>query len=330
MTMESAMSHQVSIIGLGVMGQRMLTNMTAHAKFTVVAAWDPDATACARTRERFPRVRIADSAADAIADPRSTVVYIASPPIAHREHALSAFAQGKSVYCEKPLGVDVTASTELVKAADTFGCVNIVNFSLACAAATSEVERQLASNELGEVVGVDIRLHFSQWPRAWQMDAASWLSLRAEGGFAREVLSHWLYLTERLFGEAVLDAAHVTYPAAAAHGRALAETHLLARLSVGSLPVTVAGSIGGAGPDRIEYTVWGQQRSCRIYDWNQLLVSDGASWQEALTHVADARATGYTLQLDNAAAAFSGQPHGMPCFDDALRVQVLIEALLAS
>jgi len=327
------MTHKTSIIGLGVMGQRMLTNMTDHDRFKVVAAWDPDAAACARTRERFPDVRIADNAADAITDAQSSVVYIASPPVAHREHALSAFAAGKSVYCEKPLGVDLTASSDLVDAADRCGNVNIVNFSLASAAATREIERQLGGGELGPIVGVDICLHFSQWPRAWQMDAASWLSLREQGGFAREVLSHWIYLTERLFGEAVLDGAHVTYPAASNKSPGnggLAETHLLARLSVGSLPVTVAGSIGGTGPDRIEYTIWAEQRSCRIHDWNRLLISDGGPWQEVLTHLADPRETGYTLQLDNAAAAFSRQPHSMPAFEDALRVQVLIEALLAS
>ena len=324
------MTHKVSMIGLGVMGQRMLTNMTAHDQFTVVSAWDPDAGACARTRERFADVFIAESAAAASADPRSTVVYIASPPIAHREHALSSFAQGKSVYCEKPLGVDLSASSELVEAAAGSACVNIVNFSLASAAATQAIERQLSGGELGALAGVDIRLHFSQWPRAWQMDAASWLSLRAEGGFAREVLSHWIYLTERLFGAARLEHANVTFPADSNSRSQRAETHLLAQLSVGSLPVTIAGSIGGAGPDRVEYTVWGEQRSCRIHDWNRLLISDGGPWQEALTHLADPRATGYALQLDNAAAAFSRQSHTMPTFEDALRVQVLIEAVLAS
>jgi 1,5-anhydro-D-fructose reductase (1,5-anhydro-D-mannitol-forming) len=324
------MSHKISVIGLGVMGQRMLANMNEHSQFSVVVAWDPDVAACARTRERFPVIRIAVSAADAIADVHSTTVYTASPPVAHREHALSAFANRKSVYCEKPLGVDLTASTELVAAANSNGCVNIVNFSLASAAATCEVQRQLAGNELGGVIGVDIRLHFSQWPRAWQLDAASWLSLRAQGGFAREVLSHRVYLTERLFGEALLDSAHVTFPIALEQDEALAETHLLAQLSAASLPVTVAGSIGGAGPDRIEYAVWGQKRSCRIYDWNRLLTSDGGPWCEALTHLADPRETGYLLQLDNAAAALSGQHHSMPAFADALRVQALIEAMLAT
>ena len=37
------MTHKTSIIGLGVMGQRMLTNMTDHDQFKVVVAWDPDA-----------------------------------------------------------------------------------------------------------------------------------------------------------------------------------------------------------------------------------------------------------------------------------------------
>jgi len=60
------MTHRVSIIALGVMGQRMLTHMTAHEQCTAVAAWDPNAAACARTGEQFPSVRIAASTSDAL------------------------------------------------------------------------------------------------------------------------------------------------------------------------------------------------------------------------------------------------------------------------
>jgi predicted dehydrogenase len=318
-------THTVSVIGLGVMGQRMLGSMALNERFSVACAWDPDADACRLTGERYPDIRIADSAEDAITTPETRVVYIACPPVWHKTHALAAMDAGKAVYCEKPLGVDVAQSRDLVARAQAAGIVNIVNFSLASAAAVREVERRLEEKALGELAGIDVRVHFSQWPREWQMDAAAWLSYREQGGFTREVLSHWVYLTERLFGRAELRSASTRFP-----GDGLAETHVVAELTAGGLPVTIAGSVGGVGPDRVEYSIWGARQSCRIFDWNRLVTSDGGDWQAELTHIDDPRQLGYQLTLDNAAAAIDGGSHSMPDFADALSVQALIEDMLAA
>lgn len=319
------MLHTVAVIGLGVMGQRMLGSMALSPHFGVVTAWDPDAGACERTRASYPEIRIAESAEDAIEAEDNRVVYIACPPVWHKAHAIAAMGAGKAVYCEKPLGVDVAQSRDLVEQARTAGVVNIVNFSLASAAAVTEIEKRLEAGALGNLVGIDVRVHFSQWPREWQVDAAEWLSYRDQGGFTREVLSHWVYLTERLFGRAQLRRASARYP-----DDGLAESHLVAELEAGGLPVTVAGSVGGAGPDLVEYTLWGSRQSCRIVDWNRLLSSDGGKWRPQLTHIDDPRQLGYQLQLDNAAAAISGAIHSMPDFADALSVQILIEEMLAA
>lgn len=320
------MTHTVTVIGLGVMGQRMLGSMARNERFRVTRAWDPDAAACRLTREQYPHIQIAESAEAAIGSPDTNVVYIACPPAFHRLHAIAAMQAGKAVYCEKPLGVDVAESRDLVARAEAAGIVNIVNFSLASAAASTELQKRLEANALGDLAGIDVRLHFSQWPREWQMDAADWLTFREQGGFTREVLSHWVYLTERLFGRAVLRSASARYPD---DGR-LAETHLVAELSAGGLPVSIAGSVGGVGPDWVEYTVWGSRQSCRIFDWNRLFSSDGGEWQAQLTHIDDPRQLGYQLQLENAAAAIDGARHSMPDFADALSVQVLIEDMLAA
>ena len=318
-------THGVSLIGLGVMGQRMLGSMALNKRFRAVAAWDPDGNARDHTHALYPEIRIADSPRDAISGQDIDVVYIACPPVWHKEYALAAMQIGKAVYCEKPLGIDVAQSRDLVEQARDAGVVNIVNFSLASAAAVTEVERLLQSGTLGHLAGVDVRVHFSQWPREWQKDAAAWLSYREQGGFTREVLSHWVYLTQRLFGRAELRGAAARYA-----GDKLSETHVIAELQAGSLPVSVAGSVGGAGPDLVEYTVWGSRLSCRIVDWNRLFTSDGGEWQAALTHIDDPRQLGYQLQLDNAAAAIAGADHSMPDFADALSVQILIENMLAA
>lgn len=318
------MAHAVSVIGLGVMGQRMLASMAVNGHFDVVSAWDPDPGACERTRELYPHIRIAESAGQAIEAEDSRVVYIACPPVWHKGHAIAAMQAGKAIYCEKPLGIDVAQSCDLVERARDARVVNIVNFSLASAAAVSEVEKRLEAGALGSLAGIDVRIHFSQWPREWQMDAADWLSYREQGGFTREVLSHWVYLTERLLGRAELVSAATRYP-----GDERAETHVTAELQAGGLPVTIAGSVGGVGPDRVEYTLWGSRQSYRIIDWNRLLSSDGAEWEAQLTHIDDPRQLGYQLQLDHAAKAFRGAEHSMPDFADALSVQILIEEMLA-
>ena len=52
------MPHGVAVIGLGVMGQRMLGNMAVHDLFEVRSLWDPDARACAETKARYFGERI--------------------------------------------------------------------------------------------------------------------------------------------------------------------------------------------------------------------------------------------------------------------------------
>ncbi|MGI9384132.1 MAG: Gfo/Idh/MocA family protein [Methyloligellaceae bacterium] len=320
------MKPNIAFVGLGVMGQRMLTNMRTHGSFTLGAAWDPDPEARGQTQKEFPEIRLGASADDIIGDAATDVVYVACPPASHRAYVLAALDAGKPVFCEKPLGVDVAESRDMVDRIEQSGLMNAVNFSFASAAASDMIKAELEAGALGRVMGADLRLHFSQWPRDWQVHASDWLSLRAEGGFAREVVSHYAFLTERLFGKAHVTGATLHYPDGPEGRRA--ETHLSALLDCSGVPVSIAGSVGGVGPDRVEYTVWGENRSYRLYDWNRLRSSDGGDWREELTHMEDPRQEGYMRMLDNILAQLAGRPHTMASFREALSVQELVERLL--
>lgn len=320
------MTHNVAFIGLGVMGHRMLGNMNRHEAFVLYGAWDPDASACEAVKAQYPQIETTEKPDELIARAETDVVYIASPPASHRAYVSQAVAAGKAVFCEKPLGVDVADSREMVAEVEQSGVLNAVNFPFARAVAADYIVGELKAGGLGEVAGIDVRLHFSSWPRDWQANAAPWLSKRAEGGFTREVVSHYVYLTERLFGPAELLASHAHFPDGPDGDEA--ETHLLAQLKCGGLPVSIAGSVGGTGPDLVEYTVWGSRRSYRIFDWNQLFSSDGGPWERGLPHIADPREEGYVRMLDNFQAQLEGRPHTMASFSQALSVQELIEAML--
>jgi len=316
------MAHKVGIIGLGVVGRRTLANMTAHDGFEVVAAWDPSAEACALAAEDVRGLAVAEDAGGVFAS-AAELVYIATPPLHHEEYVIATVEAGKAIFCEKPLGIDVARSRALAERVEASGLPNAVNFVFASAPAAVVLGERVRAGELGAIAGLDIRLHFAVWPREWQA-AADWLRFRDQGGFVREVLSHFVFLAGRLTGgPLVIAGCSVAYP-----GGEAAETAIAARLEGGGAQVTVAGSTGGTGPDQVELTVWGERASCRLTDWYRLWRSDGGDWEELLTEFAAPRIEAYMAQLDNLAALLDRRPHTLPDFREALGVQELIEALL--
>ncbi len=313
------MKYRVGIIGLGIMGQRMMGNMALYDDFDVVSVFDP--------AHSVADIHYATSPESLIKSTDVDLVYIACPPDYHAEYAIAAAKVGKPVFCEKPLGVDVAQSRDLVDRIEAAGIPNAVNFSFAASPSRAFLKSKLADGAFGAIDAIDIRLHFAAWPREWQ-GAATWLSERKQGGYVREVLSHFIYLTESVFGKLKLEDAMVRYPDGA--GGVAAETHVFADLSCGDIPVSVAGGVGGTGPDRIEYTVWGQTQSCRLDNWYTAYSSDGSGWVPAMTDIDDPRQVGRIQQLDHLAQFMRGAAHELPNFRAALSVQERIEDILRS
>jgi predicted dehydrogenase len=133
------MAHGIGIIGLGIMGERMLRNLKKHPGFAVVAAWDPDADAAARLAAIDRSVRFAGDAADLAGDAAVDCLYIASPPSTHLAYADLAFDHGKKVFAEKPLAVDLAASHAAATRAERERRVAAVNFPFASAPAVRAI-----------------------------------------------------------------------------------------------------------------------------------------------------------------------------------------------
>jgi predicted dehydrogenase len=203
-------------------------------------------------------------------------------------------------------------------ATDT-GAVTAVNFPFSDLAATRHLEQALRSGDLGQVLGVDIRLTFPQWPRKFQ-STATWVGEREQGGFIREVFSHFAYLTDRLLGPLRATDVGVTYPATPGTSEVVARG-LLHR---GDVPVTVSGRVGAAAPEDYEWLIWGTRRSYLLRNWTVLSVSDGGAWSEVkLPDTTGGEAGRLTLFAD----AVRGNRHDhLADFAAALRVQEVVEA----
>lgn len=317
------MAIKTAIIGLGIMGQRMLEHMMLHPDFAVTAIWDPDGGACQAAQKAAPHAKLAGDAEDAIA--HADLVYLACPPAPRKAYARTAAALGKAVFLEKPLGIDIEESRELVQQLAASGVPAAVNFTQAAGAALTDVSSAAKTGALGDLMGVDIVVTYANWPRAWQK-AADWLRFRAEGGMTREVISHFLFFSERILGPLELVWAKSDYPVQ----NDLSETHVAARLvNKDGLPVTIMGSVGGAQPDRQEVTIKGSKTSRRVSDFYRDTVSSGGDFTPATADPTDPRATSLKAQLDDLVLMMAGQPNRLATVQEALRVQILVEGILA-
>ncbi len=317
------MAINTAIIGLGIMGRRMLEHMLLHPEFNVVALWDPDPAACTAAQALAPHTVMAASADGAMAD--ADLVYLACPPVPRKAYALAAAHAGKAIFLEKPLGVDIEESRDLVAQIDASGVPAAVNFTQAAGAALQAVSSAARAGDLGDLVGADIVVTYAHWPRAWQIDA-DWLRFRAEGGMTREVISHFLFFSERILGPLDLVWARPDYPA----NSDLCETHVAARLlSANGAPVTIMASVGGAQPDRQEVTIKGSKASRRISDFYRDAMSTGQEFSPVTQDHHDPRATSLKAQLDDLVLLIDGKANRLATLAEAFRVQILIEAILA-
>ena len=315
----------IGIIGADIMGERLLNAILQQdpALVRVAGIWDPAADAMARIAKAFPQVpRLADAAAVVAA---GDCTYIASPPASHLGHARAAIAAGKRVFCEKPLAVDVADARAFVAEAGERGAVN---FPFASSPAVATLRRWIDAGEIGTPRRIAIEVAFARWPRGWQADAVGWLDRPAQGGFTREVVSHFLFLSRRVGGPLRDVQGTASFPEAGKSERRLA-----AMLHAGDLPVTLTGTVGETAKD--DHNTWlleGDKGAVRLCDWSiaQRRAPDG-TWQQAPDALPQAQARPLALkrQLEGVAKLVRGEPHHLATLADALNVQEIVERILA-
>ncbi len=319
------MANKIAIIGLGIMGRRMLENARVHPDFEISGIWDPADASVAKARELGGDLPVANDASAAMLN--ADVVYLACPPAPRKAYALAAAQAGQGVFMEKPLGTDNDESEDLVAQLESSRLPAVVNFTQASSLGFDVLQQAIDTGATGPLLGIDIVVNYSSWPRAWQVDA-DWLRFRAEGGYTREVISHFLFLAHRFLGPLTLRYSSVRYP----NDASLCELDLLARLETADgRPVNIIGTTGGQQPDRQEVTVKGGKQSFQFREFYQLWQSDGGPWVETIDWSTgeDPRSSALQRQLTELDKWLHGKPCKLATAQEALMVQKLIEAMLA-
>lgn len=150
-------------IGIGIVGGGYMGKAHAVAYAAVGAVFETTLRprlemVCATSDASAERYRAAFGFARAttdwralVADPKVDAIVIASPQFTHREIAEAAFAAGKPVFCEKPLGRDLADSQAMVTAAEGAGVVNMTGFNYVRTPATQEAIRLIRAGAIGDI-----------------------------------------------------------------------------------------------------------------------------------------------------------------------------------
>ncbi len=312
----------VGIIGAGIMGERLLRAAQEHAGDVVhiTGIWDHAPAALDRVGGGVPRAASAEAVIEG-----AECVYIATPPGTHLGYARAALAAGRAVFLEKPLAVDLADARAFVVEAAAARVA--VNFPFASSPAVERLQAWLRDNVAGAPRGFAIDVGFAAWPRPWQQGAAGWLDGAAEGGFTREVVSHFLFLSRRLLGPLYLKSSQAEYGAGGG-----TEQRVAARLDAGGLPGRLSGGVGDT--ERDDHNSWTIQgvANFRLRDWSiaERQRPDGtwASDPDALPNER-MRPLALRRQLEQVVRMVRGEPHHLATVTEAFDVQQVVEAILS-
>lgn len=114
-------------------------------------------------------------------------VVISSPNFLHKEQAISAAQAGKHVFCEKPMGLDLTEACEIAAAVKTAKVASAIGFSVRFDAIFHTMLGIANRGELGRIVSVCSRRIFYMDPSKtpeWRRDH------RKSGGLLLEINIH--------------------------------------------------------------------------------------------------------------------------------------------
>jgi predicted dehydrogenase len=150
-------------VGIGIVGGGYMGKAHAVAMAAVAAVFDtalrPSLEAICTTTEagaadkarQFGFRRSTSDWRELVNDPDVDAVVIASPQETHHDIALAAFAKGKHVLCEKPLGLGLEQSRAMTVAAEKSGCVHMVGFNYIRTPASQLARQIIARGEIGDV-----------------------------------------------------------------------------------------------------------------------------------------------------------------------------------
>ena len=209
-------AHAVALSAVGA-----VFNTALRPRLEVIAAASPQSAQ--HYARAYGFARAAADWRDLVADPKVQAVVIASPQSTHRAIAEAAFAAGKPVFCEKPLGASLQDAQSMVAAAEASGLPNMIGFNYVRTPATRFVRDLLAQGAIGDVTW--FRAEHTEDFLADPSLGATWRTTGRANGAMGDLSPHILNCALALMGpvaelSARIETVHAIRPGAVGPGAA--------------------------------------------------------------------------------------------------------------
>jgi predicted dehydrogenase len=258
------------------------------------------------------------------------VIVIAVPPERQPEIARTAFAAGKHVFCEKPVGTNELDVESVLRQARRSGRAHAVDFELAETDAFRQAKSVLEGGRIGPLRHAIVSWHVETW--AYRGGPATWkLASEHGGGTLSSFVSHVFHYVEWFFGPTRRIAARLLPDAA---GDAVALVWL--ELDSGA-PVSIAVSANAPAGSGHRIEIYGETGSLILENTGKdyargfgLTFRNREGLVEQLPpepqSLEDGRIEAGARLVTRFLDAALGGPMCRPGLEEGLRVQHLIEA----
>ena len=350
----------IGIVGGGYMGKAHAVAMAAVGAVFETALRPRLEMVCATSDASAERYRTAYGFNRAttdwrvlVSDPAVEAVIIASPQSTHREIAEAAFALGKPVLCEKPMGASLDESIAMVAAAEGAGAINMTAFNYIRTPASQYARQLIADGVIGDVTW--FRGEHTEDFLADPTAPATWRTTGVANGTMGDLAPHMLNAALALIGPiksliAEVETVHTDRPG----GTVTNDDHgqMMCRFENGAMGAMYFSRIATGRKMGYAYEITGTKGAIKFDQEDQnaiwLYQMDGPEAQRGFTKILTGPAhpdylpfcqgpghgTGYQDQIiieakDFLEAIAAGQ-NKWPTFRDGMEVNKIVAAALTS
>lgn len=321
----------VGLVGAGnVVRWKYLPLLRARPRMRLVSVYDVNFQAAQSVAE-MSHSCVAESFESLVRNPQVRALLVCTPPEFHAEAVLQALKAGKHVLCEKPMADSLVQAQAMAALARQTGLVNMIHFAYRFSPEWRLVRQLLRSGALGRLYTFWGTLSQGGWydehshRTQERSDATDW-RYDKRGGIIFEMGSHLADLCRWCFGEVLEvrawkqalreDSKHSEDLCGAVFGfeGGLMGQVELSRLATGYRErgfLEVYGSRGSLKYDQGGVSIWTRE----VPRWRTLLTPTPAA---------------SFLDVFHQAIATPAQTTDFPTFEDGLKNQQILDAILAS
>lgn len=309
----------IGVIGTGIVGERLLQAFERHGGVSVEGVYDTNIERLNFISEKYNTEAYQDYK-ELITNNSIDLIYLAVPPKHHHEIAKVIIQNKKHILCEKPLANSIDEAKEMLELAEENNIVHAMNFPTIYRREFKELERMLKDGFIGTLRRVEVNACFQQWPRTWQQN--SWISSREQGGFVREVFSHYIQMTQMLFGTINDIKSQIEYP----EDNQKCETGIIATAKLDNGIPVLLNSFSDIGmEEHISYSIYGTEGTLTLTNWRDLWISKRG---QGKTRVEVQEEDGLVNLIEEVIKAVNNDTSKIITFKEGYEVQRVLESLL--